>query len=325
MLRHSMRLVAVGWCLACASPAAIADVLHDNGGFVTSPDGGTGSIAGLPISQAESFTMPGSSLTFSTTGVAATVATSTAAADDFTVPEGETWDLASVTLFAFQTSQTTPTITRVRINLWTAAPFSAGSPAPVPNPLPRPVLEQPLILDARHGVFVAHRQGSSGTSTVRPVYAYTVSLDDLPEGGLLGPGTYWLEWAFEGASSPSANVFMPLVTPRDQAGATLPHNARLLNALNSSGTRDWFEGREGFVAGQSEGRAYSLPFILEGSRTVTPQCPADFNQSGDVSVQDVFDFLGAFFANDASADVNMSGDVSVQDVFDYLGLFFAGC
>ncbi len=54
-------------------------------------------------------------------------------------------------------------------------------------------------------------------------------------------------------------------------------------------------------------------------------CPADFNQSGGVTVQDIFDFLAAFFAGDAAADINFSGEVSVQDVFDFLAAYFAGC
>lgn len=58
----------------------------------------------------------------------------------------------------------------------------------------------------------------------------------------------------------------------------------------------------------------------------TPCCIADFNQSGGatpVTVQDVFDFLGAFFSNDPQADISGSG-VSVQDVFDFLSAFFSG-
>lgn len=323
-----------GCCAATAivlagslSPSGVlfADLLHDNGAFITAPAGGTGAIAGQPISQADPFTVPGSSFVFSTTGVAATVATSTAAAEDFTVPAGETWDLDRVTLFAFQTSQTSPTITAVRINLWAAPPHSAGSPAPLPDPLPAPVLREPIVVDAGTGIFVAHRQGATGTGTVRPVFAYTVSLNDLPDGGLLNAGTYWLEWAFEGAASPSANVFMPLVSPRDQIVSPSIHNARLLNALNSADTRDWFEGREGYVAGQSEGRAYSLPFVLEGARTATPICLGDFDGSGDVTLQDLFDFLSAFFAGQGRADINNSGDVTLQDVFDYLTHFFGGC
>ena len=54
-------------------------------------------------------------------------------------------------------------------------------------------------------------------------------------------------------------------------------------------------------------------------------CPADFNNSGGLSVQDIFDFLGAWFTNSAAADFNHSGAVSVQDIFDFLAAWFAGC
>jgi hypothetical protein len=54
-------------------------------------------------------------------------------------------------------------------------------------------------------------------------------------------------------------------------------------------------------------------------------CPADFNGSGAVSVQDIFDFLAAYFNNDPRADFNASGMISVQDLFDYLAAYFAGC
>lgn len=63
--------------------------------------------------------------------------------------------------------------------------------------------------------------------------------------------------------------------------------------------------------------------------TTTPCCFADFNHflganSPQVTVQDVFDFLGAFFSNDACGDINGTGlPLTVQDVFDYLSAFFS--
>jgi hypothetical protein len=41
-------------------------------------------------------------------------------------------------------------------------------------------------------------------------------------------------------------------------------------------------------------------------------------------VQDIFDFLNAWFAGSPSADYN-GGGLSVQDIFDYLNAWFAGC
>lgn len=56
-----------------------------------------------------------------------------------------------------------------------------------------------------------------------------------------------------------------------------------------------------------------------------PPCRADVNGSGSVSVQDVFDFLSAYFSGTAAGDFNQSGAVSVQDIFDYLTAYFVGC
>ncbi len=57
--------------------------------------------------------------------------------------------------------------------------------------------------------------------------------------------------------------------------------------------------------------------------TFTP-CPADFNLSGAVSVQDIFDFLAAYFANDPRANFNFFGGITVQDIFDFLAAYFGG-
>jgi hypothetical protein len=68
--------------------------------------------------------------------------------------------------------------------------------------------------------------------------------------------------------------------------------------------------------------------------TCRPPCRPDFNGSGTISVQDIFDFLAAYFAGCtvpgappcyASADFNGSGAISVQDIFDFLAAYFAGC
>ncbi len=62
-----------------------------------------------------------------------------------------------------------------------------------------------------------------------------------------------------------------------------------------------------------------------GTNNTTPCCLADYNQSGAVSVQDIFDFLSGYFTFNMQADINASGMVSVQDIFDFLGAYFSGC
>jgi hypothetical protein len=68
--------------------------------------------------------------------------------------------------------------------------------------------------------------------------------------------------------------------------------------------------------------------------TVLPPCTADFNNSGAATVQDVFDYLAAWFAQCAApgdppctrtADIDGSGDITLQDLFDFLSDWFAGC
>lgn len=55
-----------------------------------------------------------------------------------------------------------------------------------------------------------------------------------------------------------------------------------------------------------------------------PCCKGDFNQVGGVTVQDVFDYLVAYFSGQPTADTN-GGGLSVQDLFDFLVAYFAGC
>lgn len=54
-------------------------------------------------------------------------------------------------------------------------------------------------------------------------------------------------------------------------------------------------------------------------------CPADFNTSGTVTVQDIFEFLADYFAGNSPADFNHSCTLTVQDIFTYLAAYFAGC
>jgi hypothetical protein len=56
-----------------------------------------------------------------------------------------------------------------------------------------------------------------------------------------------------------------------------------------------------------------------------PCCFADFNGVDGVSVQDVFDFLFAWFGATAGGDFNGDGGLTLQDLFDFLTAYFTGC
>lgn len=77
-----------------------------------------------------------------------------------------------------------------------------------------------------------------------------------------------------------------------------------------------------FVFGVDSSGCQSTVFSAAASLTI---CLADFNCSGDVTVQDIFDFLTQYFAGNFAADVNGSTSVTVQDVFDFLQAYFNGC
>jgi hypothetical protein len=53
-------------------------------------------------------------------------------------------------------------------------------------------------------------------------------------------------------------------------------------------------------------------------------CRADFNGADGVTVQDIFDFLNAWFAGNPAANFN-GGLLEVQDIFDFLNAWFVGC
>jgi hypothetical protein len=59
-------------------------------------------------------------------------------------------------------------------------------------------------------------------------------------------------------------------------------------------------------------------------------CRADFDRSGTISVQDIFSFLAAYFANvtgpsPPGGDFDQNGTVSVGDIFSFLAAYFTGC
>ncbi len=55
------------------------------------------------------------------------------------------------------------------------------------------------------------------------------------------------------------------------------------------------------------------------------RCAANFNGVSGVTVQDLFDFLAAYFAGSLDADATRDNSVTVQDLFAFLNVWFAGC
>lgn len=62
-----------------------------------------------------------------------------------------------------------------------------------------------------------------------------------------------------------------------------------------------------------------------GGVNASVTCIADYNGSGTITVQDIFDFLGGYFGGSPASDSNANRSLSVQDLFDFLGVYFGGC
>lgn len=96
----------------------------------------------------------------------------------------------------------------------------------------------------------------------------------------------------------------------------------LARDLNGDGEYNDAGGTSIYVQGDA---ATSFPENLRYIMFYATPCAADANSSGGVSVQDIFDYLGYYFANDSRADINRNCSITVQDIFDFLGLYFQGC
>lgn len=59
--------------------------------------------------------------------------------------------------------------------------------------------------------------------------------------------------------------------------------------------------------------------------TIPAFCRADYDGDGSTDGDDIFTYLGLWFADDRRADVDQNGEVVVQDIFSFLSAWFSGC
>lgn len=282
---RSVTAVAVISAFASIATAQTFVLVQDNGPFVNQPGQG---FNGADVSQTETGTVV-------SLGFNANAASLPRVADDFIIAAAPlTTRLARLNFYATQTQSTNFT-TNVNFGALYIQIFDQDPRNGVP-PIAGDFTTNRLLSSAWSG---AYRVGTSSNPTDwlvqnRPITRLTADMTWLPR---LAPGTYWMLISAVGdtALATSPNPQTILVTPR------LPDS----NGLQQSGG-NWFNTAD-------------YPFQLFAA------CPGDFNASGSVSVQDIFDFLTAWFANDPSSDVNATAGTSVQDIFDFLGAWFLTC
>ena len=55
------------------------------------------------------------------------------------------------------------------------------------------------------------------------------------------------------------------------------------------------------------------------------ECPADFNEDGFLTIDDLFLYFNAYFTSVHTADFNGVGGVTIDDLFLYINAYFVGC
>jgi cytochrome c peroxidase len=86
----------------------------------------------------------------------------------------------------------------------------------------------------------------------------------------------------------------------------------------------WIVDDGGAAGGQALSTIASFRLFC-GSAGCPSACAADIDNSGSLSVNDIFSFIGAWFAADPRTDFDHDGTVEVTDLFAFLSAWFAGC
>ncbi len=158
---------------------------------------------------------------------------------------------------------------------------------------------------AGSGACAGTYQGDGTSCTPNPCVAATYTVSVLRTGTGFGTVT----------STPGT-----IICPSTCDGVFAHGTAVSFTATPNSGSR--FVGWSGACSGSG-----ACAQTVTGPLSISAEfrCNADFNTSGALTVQDIFDFLAAWFAGTPSADFNNSGGLTVQDIFDFLSAWFAGC
>ena len=80
-------------------------------------------------------------------------------------------------------------------------------------------------------------------------------------------------------------------------------------------------------ASGTAGAQFQVAAACNSNSDTTPCCYADYNKSGSVTVNDIFDYLSDWFAGSPYANTGGNGSPSaltVSNIFDFLSALFAG-
>jgi hypothetical protein len=200
-------------------------VIYDNGPLVTHPGQGAG---GMDASALQT------GLGMGTYGFGAQLSAGNRVADDFVVDYAGGWQIDTITFFAYQTgSGTTSTITGLNLQIWDGPP-NAGGTVIWGNTTTN-------IMTSTTWANMYRVLDTDLTNADRPIMAVVGTV-----GTVLPPGTYWLDWQFNGTLSSG-----PWQPPISILGQTTTGNAMQYTSTGWANLVD--VGPQG------------LPFIIDGA------------------------------------------------------------
>lgn len=176
------------------------------------------------------------------------------------------------------------------------------------------------LVIVRNGTDIIAREGSPVPGVNGAVFtgfgAGPIHIDD-------GGNVYYIgTWTDASTTFADAGVFRngELLV---RAGFTLAGNGERVSSISDLANNLAVSPNGRYVL--FEGDLFNPTTLTSRRGTIMVQvagCPADFNGVGGVTVQDIFDFLVAYFAGLPTADFNGVGGVTVQDIFDFLVAYF---
>jgi hypothetical protein len=284
--RTTSLLAGLATTVSAAAALAVEPVIVNNGTYITATGVG---FNGADISQAASTASIG--LGFLATGSSGIGRI----ADDFTITNAPAGGqrLSTLEWYAFQTQTTnfTPNVTwtTVYVTLYSGDPASGGAVIAGDDTTNR------LVSTTFTGIY---RVGTGTSSSAlmannRPIQKIVMDMSWAPP---LTDGTYWVSISGVGETTRTAAPFGVISTPFQP----------------TDNGRQFFNGNWITLTGD---------FVFN----ISARCPTDFDGNGVVSIDDIFIFVNAWFANDPRADFDKSGVRTIDDIFIFINQWFTGC
>ena len=186
--------------LAGLAGLAQADLLHDNGPFITHPGGHSN---GSDVSQLQNSAIPtgmGHSILGSGVGQYQNGTSHIRLADDFTVPNNQVWTLTQMRVYGYQTNLGPQVHAGATLRIYSGNPSTGG--VVIWGDTSTNLLASSTFRGYR--IAQSTNAGPPFTDTLRAVMEDRLSLPSLQ----LGAGTYWAEWGITGFNQ-NAAVFTP--------------------------------------------------------------------------------------------------------------------